>query len=68
MEDDDIRNKLVSVFNDMNSEHAQNLQDVIASSPEVSMLKWEPCVYNTEVDEELAKVFESMKTIPTLFS
>ena len=66
-EDDDIRNKLVSVFNDMNSEHAQNLQDVIASSPEVSMLKWEPCVYNTEVDEELAKVFESMKTIPTLF-
>ena len=66
-EDDDIRNMLVSVFNDMKFEHVQDLQDAIDSSPEVSMLKWKPYVYNTEVDEELAKVFESMKTIPTLF-
>ena len=66
-EDDDIRNKLVSVFNDMNPEHAQDLEDAIDSSPEISMLKRKPRVINTEVDEELAKVFESMKTIPTLF-
>ena len=31
------------------------------------MLKWPPRVINTEVNEELVKVFESMKTIPTLF-
>ncbi len=31
------------------------------------MLKWEPRVINTEVNEELAKAFESAKTVPTLF-
>ena len=66
-EDDDIRNMLVSVFNDMNSEHVQDLQDAIDSSPEVSMLKWKPWVIKREVDEKLAKVFESKKIIPTLF-
>ena len=66
-EDDDIRNMLVSVFNDMNPEHVQDLQDAIDSSPEVSMFKWKPRVINMEVNEELAKAFESMKTIPTLF-
>ena len=66
-EDDDIRNMLVSVFNDMNPEHVQDLRDAIDSSPEVSMLKWKPRVINREVNEELAKNFESMKTIPTLF-
>ncbi|MYA56940.1 three-Cys-motif partner protein TcmP [Candidatus Poribacteria bacterium] len=66
-EDDDIRNKLVSVFNDMDPEHAQDLQSAIDSNPEVKMLKWNPRVINMEVTEELAQVFESMETIPTLF-
>ena len=66
-EDNDIRNMLVSIFNDIDSEHAQNLRDAIGSSPEISMLKRKPRVSNTEIDEELAKVFESMKTVPTLF-
>lgn len=66
-EDDNIRNKLVSVFNDINPKHVQSLRDAINSSPEISMLKWTPSVINTEVNEELAEVFEAMKTIPTLF-
>lgn len=66
-ENNDICNMLVSIFNDIDSEHVQNLEDAIDSSPEISTLKRKPSVINTEVDEELAKVFESMKTIPTLF-
>ena len=66
-EDDNIRDKLVSVFNDINPKHVQSLGDAIASSQEISVLKWKPRVINTEVNEELTKVFESMKTIPTLF-
>ena len=42
VEDDDIRNMLVSIFNDMDPEHAQNLSDAIDSSPEISMLKRKP--------------------------
>lgn len=67
VEDNDIRNMLVSVFNDMNPKYVQNLRDAIDSTPEISMLKWEPRVINTEVNEELAKAFESAKTVPTLF-
>ena len=66
-EDDNIRDKFVSVFNDINPKHVQSLRDAIASSQEISVLKWEPRVINTEVNEELTEVFESMKTIPTLF-
>ena len=66
-EDSDIRNMLVSVFNDIDPEHVQSLRDAIDSSREISMLRWRPKVINTEVNEELVKVFESIKTIPTLF-
>ena len=66
-ENDNIRNKLISVFNDINPEHVQSLRDAINSIPEINMLKWTPRVINTEVNEEFAEVFESMKTIPTLF-
>ena len=66
-EDNDICNMLVSIFNDIDSEHVQNLRTAIDSSPEISTLKRKPSVINTEVDEELAKIFKSMKTIPTLF-
>lgn len=66
-ENDDIRNKLVSVFNDMDPEHVQHLQDAIDSSPEVSMLRWRPRVINRVVNEELANYFESMERMPTLF-
>lgn len=67
VEDNDIRDMLVSVFNDMDPKHVQNLRDSIDSSPTISTLKRKPRVMNTEVNEELAKVFESIKTIPTLF-
>ena len=66
-EDDNIRNKLVSVFNDVDPEHVQNLQDAIDSSPEINRLKWKPKVINREVNKEHAEIFKSMKTMPTLF-
>ena len=66
-ENDNIHNKLVSVFNDVDPEHVQNLQDAIDSSPEINRLKWKPRVINREVNKELAEIFKSMKTIPTLF-
>ena len=66
-EDDSIRNKLVSVFNDINPKHVQSLRDAIASSPTIGTLKWKPKLMSREVNEEFAEIFESMKTIPTLF-
>ena len=38
-EDEDIRNMLVSVFNDVNSEYAQSLQDAIDTNSTIGNLK-----------------------------
>lgn len=66
-EDEDIRSMLVSVFNDVNSDHAQSLQDAIDSSPVIGNLKTKPIVKNMEVGEEVTQILEYVKTIPTLF-
>ena len=66
-EDEDIRKMLVSVFNDVSPDHAQNLQDAIDSSPVIGTLNRKPIVRSMEVGEEIAQVLESTKMIPTLF-
>ena len=66
-EDEDIRKMLVSVFNDVNPDHAQNLQDAIDSSPVIGNLKRKPIVRSMEVGEEIAQTLERVKMIPTLF-
>ena len=66
-EDEDIRNMLVSVFNDVNPNHAQSLQDAIDSSPMIGNLKRKPIVRSMEVGAEIVQVLEYVRTIPTLF-
>ena len=64
--EEDIRNKLVSVFNDLNQGYTKSLQSAIDSIPSIETLKHEPRVINEEVGEEMAEIFEQMDTIPTL--
>ena len=66
-ENEDISNMLVSIFNDADPEHVQNLQDAIDSSTMIDKLKRKPIVRSMEVGEEIAQVLEYVKTIPTLF-
>lgn len=62
----DIRNKLVSVFNDLNQGYTESLRSAIDSIPNIKSLEHAPIVINEEVDEKMAKDFEHMDTIPTL--
>ena len=66
IEEEDIRNRLVSVFNDLDQGYTESLQSAIDSIPNIGSLKYEPIVRNTEVDETMAEIFERMNTIPTL--
>lgn len=63
----DIRNRLVTLFNDKDEENAQSLEKAISAIPNVSALKYKPEIRNEEVGEEIVKMFESMTLIPTLF-
>ena len=67
IEEEDIRNRLVSVFNDLNQDHTESLQSAVDSIPDIESLKYEPIVINEEVGEKIVEIFKQMNTIPTLF-
>lgn len=65
--DPDMRNMLVTVFNDRNTDHSKTLETAITSLPGVETLRFKPQVNNYEVGDELVKQFEQMSLVPTLF-
>jgi three-Cys-motif partner protein len=65
--DVDMRDMLVTIFNDRNSDHSRTLEEAIASIDGIASLRYKPEVYNYEVGEEIVKQFEQMSLVPTLF-
>jgi three-Cys-motif partner protein len=67
IEKPDIRNRLVTLFNDKDESKARSLEKAIADIPKIETLKYQPQVNNEEVGEEIVKMFEGMSLVPTLF-
>ena len=67
IEDEDMQNMLVSIFNDKDEDHCGSLEQALASLPGIESLRYKPEVHNEEVGEEIVRMFESMKLVPTLF-
>jgi len=65
--DPDMRNMLVSIFNDADVEKVNSLQQAIDSIPGIENLKYRPQISKYEVGEDIVKIFQSMKLVPTLF-
>lgn len=65
--DPDMRNMLVSVFNDADAENVDSLQKSIDLIPNIQLLKHRPQVLNQEVGNNIVKAFDTQKLIPTLF-
>lgn len=65
--DPDMRNMLVSIFNDADYENVNSLKECIASIPGVENLKYSPQVYNHEIGANIVANFEERRLIPTLF-
>jgi three-Cys-motif partner protein len=64
IDDPQVSQMLVTMFNDM--EHADALRENIESLPGIEKLKYKPDVYEMEVAEETAQLFEKTNLIPTL--
>jgi len=62
----DMRNMLVSIFNDADIDNVGSLQQAIASIPGVDSLKYRPQVLNHEVGDNIVKIFQEW-SVPTLF-
>ena len=56
----------MTVFNDANPTYTSTLEAEINALPGVDRLKHKPRVYIGEVDDELTRQFEGMRTIPAL--
>ncbi len=63
----DLRERLVTIFNDKDETNSKALGITIAAIPGIETLKYKPQVHNQEVGEKIVKMFESTKLIPTLF-
>jgi len=63
----DMRQMLVTVFNDKDEKHARELEAAIKALPNISELRHQPVVLNEEVGTEMVKQFATTKLVPTLF-
>ncbi len=67
IDDNEMRQRLVTVFNDKDKKNIRALQKAIDSLPGVDTLKHKPLICNHEVGEDIAETFEQMSIVPTLF-
>ena len=65
--DPDMRNMLVSIFNDADTENVNSLQQAIDLIPGVENLKYRPQILNHEVGDNVVKTFQERRFVPTLF-
>jgi len=65
--DPDMRNMLVSIFNDADVKNVNSLQQAINAIPDIKNLKYPPQVFNHEVGDNIVKTFQKSKLVPTLF-
>lgn len=65
--DADMRQMLVTHFNDGNPANASSLQKAIDDLPGIAKLKYRPRVENKEVGAEIVRLFDQMNLGPTFF-
>ena len=67
VQDNELRQRLVTIFNDKNESNTNSLLEAIKELPGIETLNYQPQVLTQEVGEEIVKMFEKMRLIPTLF-
>jgi three-Cys-motif partner protein len=67
IDDDFLRNHLVTVFNDNDNTKTRTLENEISKLRGIHLLKYKPSVMNEEVGANIVLRFEETRFIPTLF-
>ena len=65
VQNSEMRNRLVTFFNDKDKDNSNNLKNSIHELPGIDLLKYPPDVYTSEIDSEIVTLFEKMRLIPT---
>ncbi len=67
IEDRDIRERLVTIFNDKNEGNKRSLETEIKRISNLHLLKHQPQVLNEEVGDKIVQNLEQAKLVPTLY-
>ena len=67
IQDDEMRNMLVTIFNDKDQNNSQTLEKAINELPGINTLKYPPIIYSYVVGDQIAQMFQQMRLVPTLF-
>ncbi|MCT7976963.1 three-Cys-motif partner protein TcmP [Laspinema olomoucense] len=65
--DDDMCQKLVTLFNDLDSDNTQSLQKAINALPDITKLYHPPRILNMEVGENIIAELKLLQSVPALF-
>ena len=66
VEDTDIRERLITIFNDKDEDNKRSLETEIRRIPNLHLLKHQPQVFNEEVGDKIVQNLEQTNLIPTL--
>lgn len=67
IQDEVLRQRLVTIFNDKDEDNTQSLQKEIGELSGIKTMRYKPVVQNNEIGTEIIKSFEKHKLVPTLF-
>lgn len=67
VEDEELRQRLVTLFNDRDPGNAASLRKAIEEMPGTENLKYAPQISSYEVGKNIVEKFETMRFVPTLF-
>ena len=67
IQDDALRECLVTIFNDKDEHNTDSLKQAISELPGVETLNYKPQIKTQEVGDEIVSMFDQMRLIPTLF-
>ncbi|RJX16699.1 MAG: three-Cys-motif partner protein TcmP [Desulforudis sp.] len=62
----ELRDKLITVFNDVDKGFSESLKREILNLSGVETLRFKPLVYSFEVGDEIVEIFERFRLVPTL--
>jgi len=65
VQDPDIRQRLVAIFNDADQAKTQSLERAINALPGIDQLRFKPEIHTGEVGQNIIKQFERAKLVPT---
>jgi three-Cys-motif partner protein len=65
--DPDLRQRLVTIFNDLDSTNTRSIEQAIRELPGIEKLKYPPEIHNEEVGAKIVAMFERMTVVPTFF-